>query len=865
MVYLNEKIDNDSYSLSQIKEDYWNISMKEAIDSFYKKIEQMLLDDDKIGLVFDEGGIIINLKDIKNANAGNSFNSEIESKWVIPWQNIDRENYQRVRGEDKTLSVLNNVYNLQFTRDQQQNSFFQDDWIRLLMPKYTRRVEVEDLNRNFWVIGQTIAAVSAELFDEGGEIPKVLTSITNEIMQLWENVLYLWVAIAMESEKVNNDIHIEMFPISLNLYQNYNKYDWDEYQSIVQKKLYQFYINPGIPSFIEYDDTVPAVKDLLQQDILSKINYLRYKYKNQNLFIIPYYRIYNYEHNYYQAIVIPGFFSFHRAVKEWKFTEYRAPVYSLGPAALKINGSKLSKIYTTSTPLFGFNQNKENYTYNFAYPNTAINSELAHEEQKNYYSALRIIPHLKLKLTTTEILIDTDNDESYFEVYDAVGEMCGSQFNDIISQNSSGSLSYISEPVCRMIVKEGNGYLRELIKERDDIRDSNSTYWDEVILNKEPCVEKENISALNFNRALYLGELISSKVKNAKPQIIDADFDVVKIGDFYPLEGLEPFFTNANTYQLKLITTKEAAEGESYDTATYGIGSYQYTRKSDKVFTSGTLKYLDYNLFYGKDSETNPTDISSSQLYSASQLTKEIFTKLSIQYIENLYSNKKHYVVFEHNGQDFGISNEPVIKNTGPHIYATRIGIRYWTGAAGGQWNYGIITNLIYWDGKEAISIGEPYLFDGYWTNDNEAVGENRVFRVYQGSRWRRINLHCNSLQIKKEKGINKFYMEGGKLTWFDHNRDLHWKNEKDINRPNCKMELVNSDNGVSFSFSEAVNPMTNGNTQMYPTVKFNSNKVFPNYSTYKENRYGFVGFNDLDPINHSLRGANDADVFIMD
>jgi hypothetical protein len=27
-----------------------------------------------------------------------------------------------------------------------------NQWIRLIMPKNTRRVEIEDLNRNFWVI-----------------------------------------------------------------------------------------------------------------------------------------------------------------------------------------------------------------------------------------------------------------------------------------------------------------------------------------------------------------------------------------------------------------------------------------------------------------------------------------------------------------------------------------------------------------------------------------------------------------------------------------------------------------------------------------------------------------------------------------
>jgi len=38
-----------------------------------------------------------------------------------------------------------------FTRT--KNDGKDSHWIRLLMPQYKRKVEVEDLDRNFWVIG----------------------------------------------------------------------------------------------------------------------------------------------------------------------------------------------------------------------------------------------------------------------------------------------------------------------------------------------------------------------------------------------------------------------------------------------------------------------------------------------------------------------------------------------------------------------------------------------------------------------------------------------------------------------------------------------------------------------------------------
>jgi hypothetical protein len=74
----------------------------------------------------------------------------VKNPWVIPWYNIDGETYRRVRGEDKKLSALTDSSRLDFTRLKNSNA---DRWIRLIMPQYKRRVEVEDLNRNFWVIG----------------------------------------------------------------------------------------------------------------------------------------------------------------------------------------------------------------------------------------------------------------------------------------------------------------------------------------------------------------------------------------------------------------------------------------------------------------------------------------------------------------------------------------------------------------------------------------------------------------------------------------------------------------------------------------------------------------------------------------
>lgn len=64
------------------------------------------------------------------------------------------------------------------------------------MPKYIRNVEVEDLNRNFWAIGQVISIIDSYLFDEDGPYNKLFNDLLNEIAQLWENSLYLWATLS---------------------------------------------------------------------------------------------------------------------------------------------------------------------------------------------------------------------------------------------------------------------------------------------------------------------------------------------------------------------------------------------------------------------------------------------------------------------------------------------------------------------------------------------------------------------------------------------------------------------------------------------------------------------------------------------
>ena len=52
------------------------------------------------------------------------------------------------------------------------------------MLKYLRRVEVEDLNRNFWVIGQNLSLLNKLVLDLDGPLVRTIKGLISEITGL---------------------------------------------------------------------------------------------------------------------------------------------------------------------------------------------------------------------------------------------------------------------------------------------------------------------------------------------------------------------------------------------------------------------------------------------------------------------------------------------------------------------------------------------------------------------------------------------------------------------------------------------------------------------------------------------------------
>lgn len=176
---------NKHHNFEWFTNEYWNKSVKDLINDWQKYIDSNQSDKH-----YDSSAIA---KGILNGDAGYSFSSE---PYVEPDQNIDTETYENVRGDDRIESVLKNKKQMQYTHTQDQiDGKETNKYLRLLMPKYLRRVEVEDLNRNFWVISQVIGLISDYLLNPNSPLNTIINGILKEITQIWDNIYQIWKAI----------------------------------------------------------------------------------------------------------------------------------------------------------------------------------------------------------------------------------------------------------------------------------------------------------------------------------------------------------------------------------------------------------------------------------------------------------------------------------------------------------------------------------------------------------------------------------------------------------------------------------------------------------------------------------------------
>lgn len=164
--------------------NYWNQSVK----TLYENLSS-LFTAEGISKPSDKGPY----------DAGNSF--EQGSEYVSPWENGDKDvdgndiNYISAR-TDELNSVLQSDKNLDFTKEKLEGYI-----TRLLMPQYARRVEIEDLNRNFWVISQNLEALNQFVSNLSVGWADQLVA---ELMGIWNNIYKIWQALASLEDEYNN-------------------------------------------------------------------------------------------------------------------------------------------------------------------------------------------------------------------------------------------------------------------------------------------------------------------------------------------------------------------------------------------------------------------------------------------------------------------------------------------------------------------------------------------------------------------------------------------------------------------------------------------------------------------------------------
>lgn len=455
----SEEIDIDkdisNYFNNLKNTNIWNESVKSAITNFVDRF----LDSNSIIPTTD--GNNFNINDIRKANAGKSFSNE---PWVRPDNNIDGDSYEGVRGNDAIQSVLKNVKELQFTRTQNQTTAESEEgsknkYIRLLMPKNTRRVEVEDLDRNFWVIGQTLAGISSFLFDAESPLVGTLQSLLSEVHQLWENVLYLWVDLWAETNLVTK-VHSEVVYLPSS-------------DSMTEMK------------FDNFDEQF----DLNNEDIKRRLQYLIDKYPKSNLCIVPIVREDNYYKNYYNNEKYLGIWFYNHNSDTWRRVNtgikgvnginnslYFTNIYD---EALKTN---LLSINPNDQKIYGLKINESTFKYEYVYPLNSIESGL-------FIGGIRTIPTLKCEY---------DLEQEKF-----VGSL------EIIAVDYVGEILSNSDPNydCR---KETLSYSFN-IRGASTSRTASFEYY-----NPEYSSESGSI---DIRKGFYLGEIPSTFKKSGQPQV----------------------------------------------------------------------------------------------------------------------------------------------------------------------------------------------------------------------------------------------------------------------------------------------------------------------------------------------------------
>lgn len=755
-----------------------------------------------------------------------SIASGTEDKYFTWWYFLYKERYfKEGRDDDVTLEKEIIKYNEYLTSKH-------DYFMRLIMPEYNRRVEVEDLNRNFWVIAQTLSALSAFLFGKERPFNTVFEGVMDEACQLWENILYLWVTMQGVINKEYTQVQTVFMPIYNSEFQTYVKYD-------------------------NFDQTSLDLESAGEEDKLKRrMAQVAEQYPESNLVIIPEIRSNNYKHNYYATAHYPAIYIYNRNYNTWG----KIPLNIL----IDLTDWQYSSLYGS------LKKNGDQYEYA---------TEGAAPSSGNYFILIRPIVSVNpyYDSTTKTILLDNitgSTDKFKMELHDVAAELVGEQETIPCTITYDGSnITYDTQQTGQIpssILINKGFYQGELISYN---RYVHSTFLATIHKIWQGGVESGRTAEVKIYQGNELkgsgtfvngttdtltftltaednqGSTINYRVTeteiqpqtgtdwreewsqtptysdinqnnnevtftNTLSKVIehnDMEFKTIRIGDFYPATFIDG--TRTDIPALTKINTLEYVSGspDRYDIATYGYGAYTLRTNGATPWTIGTA---DQHLIFVDYQSVAENNISVAE---GSALTKDYLDYLSTQYIEYLKKNDGYF-----NEEQDG-------------LYLTKFGTSFWVGADGSQWSAAIVHALVYYhyDADNQIGTAEiishPQILDGYWTTDVNVFSNNN------GSAWRRLCLQCDSLKITEINNVVDYKMGNGKLIWYDHWNDINPNWGTSQNRPRMKMDI--NDNG-ELVFSDAYSPISE--KRMALKIKYNTNgSIFFIGATDQDNRIG--------------------------
>lgn len=783
---LKELVYNDT------NDSFWNESVQQLIGYFINNFESQM--DDKVLLSIDsQDEHSIRISDLAKADAGNSFNyvSDPDDYWVHPRYNIDNKEYKEVRGHDALKQDLNNDVAVQFTIDKST-----EDWLRLLMPQYGRRVLVEDLNRNFWVIAQTIAAISAYLFDGDNPLNKMCEGLAREVSEIWENILYLWLEVAAISQKKPKDKQLLAIyvPPKSNEHDRHLD-DFDNYETISwQPQGNRIIID--VPNW-----------DFFKDEIVERLEYLVDDFSGCDLCILPIVRLDNYVGECYSTEWYPMILNYSYETKEWTYRKIKEKV-----------GDEL--IDLVISPRF---EVRENGDYRFTSRIIGVSRDGVHD----------VAPYVSPFIKTTTLPSPGGEGAPRMKFWSSIG-------TKVIMEEEEENLVLVIQ-VYDIISRyaSNDNLIGKYTIIPEDSEDILFTYTSLT----EPIEGSGRISSDSFDVFPYVGDVPSYFLRTAS--IVDSDnlFNnqayVVKIGNYLPKNSDKTGFIRATVQDdtVYKYTSMYGNVTNNYDRSTSDVMYFRFRWDSYDPSKDGTPDQTTgrYNtdICYSKAPEKRPSDYpTQAHLHYDGLIAAKNFIKANL---------------------DTAAKNPCFIATTVGLTPWDASGVVYWdvafvpamyfyiptaetlTGLAEDAPGYDFTPYIKAYTENEAIYLTHDQL------NADEAPDGDGTIYIEEGGKKKEIGKIIACLPIiRYEAYFRKFGMElpGGRYNGDNtYIRNSHWRqffitNDEDIN--SCTKEEVNGGAGIEGGttiFHADFTPMFQGYLEYFDVVAHNQTNSNPQSS----------------------------------